>query len=151
MVTRDGCRCSRSRWFSGTRAMSSAEIRGSNSLMKSRSLPAIFLCFLLFTLRALAQSTNDSPQLERHFSAEVKIKINYDYLLFLPKGYGKSRQRWPLMLFLHGAGESGTNLLKIKKLGPPMLVRIPTAISPSSSFPRKARAMAGIPTPLMLC
>ena len=90
--------------------------------MKSRSLPAIFLCFLLFTLRALAQSTNDSPQLERHFSAEVKIKINYDYLLFLPKGYGKSRQRWPLMLFLHGAGESGTNLLKIKKLGPPMLV-----------------------------
>src|SRR6202042_2836546 len=94
----------------------------SNSSMKSRSLPAIFLCFLLFTLRTFAQSTNDSPQLEKHFSAEVKVKINYDYLFFLPKDYSKSRQRWPLMLFLHGAGESGTNLLKIKKLGPPMLV-----------------------------
>ena len=71
--------------------MSSAEIRGSNSLMKSRSLRTTLLCVLLFTLRAFAQPTNDSPQLEKHFSAEVKIKINYDYLLFLPKDYAKSR------------------------------------------------------------
>jgi predicted peptidase len=90
--------------------------------MKSRFLAATVLCFLLFTLRSIAQSTNDSPQLEKHFSAEIKVKINYDYLLFLPEDYAKSRRRWPLMLFLHGAGESGTNLLKIKKLGPPILV-----------------------------
>jgi predicted peptidase len=90
--------------------------------MKSRFFAASVLCFLLFTLRAVAQSTNDSPQLEEHFSAEIRVKFNYDYLLFLPKDYAKSRRRWPLMLFLHGAGESGTNLLKIKKLGPPMLV-----------------------------
>jgi predicted peptidase len=90
--------------------------------MKSRNWPAAFLFFLLFTWRSSAESTNVSPQLEKHFEAEVKIKVSYDYLLFLPEGYGKSRKRWPLMLFLHGAGESGTNLPKIKKLGPPMIV-----------------------------
>jgi predicted peptidase len=100
--------------------MSPAEIRGSNILMKLRFLPATIFCFLI-TLSVFGQ-TNASPQLEKHFSTEVKVRINYDYLLFLPEGYAKSRKRWPLMLFLHGAGESGTNVLKIKKLGPPMLV-----------------------------
>ncbi len=100
--------------------MSSAEIRGSNALMKSRYFAGTILCCFL-ALRAPAQ-TNASPQLEKHFSAVIKVKVNYDYLLFLPEGYAQSKQRWPLMLFLHGAGESGTNLLKIKKLGPPMLV-----------------------------
>lgn len=100
--------------------MWSAATRGSDAPMKSRFLPAAIFCFF-FALRAFAQ-TNASPQLEKHFSAEIKVKVSYDYLLFLPEGYAGSHKRWPLMLFLHGAGESGTNLLKIKKLGPPMLV-----------------------------
>ena len=29
------------------------------------------------------------------------------YLLYLPEDYGSSKQQWPLMLFLHGAGERG--------------------------------------------
>jgi predicted peptidase len=50
------------------------------------------------------------------------VTARLDYLLFLPEGYAKSKQRWPLMLFLHGAGESGTNLDKLKVLGPPKIV-----------------------------
>ena len=73
-------------------------------------------------LPAPAQPTNASPQQAKHVETEIKVRIKYDYLLFLPEGYAKSRKRWPLMLFLHGAGESGTNLLKIKKLGPPNIV-----------------------------
>lgn len=44
------------------------------------------------------------------------------YLLFLPSDYGKTDQKWPVLLFLHGAGESGTDLEKVKVHGPPKLV-----------------------------
>jgi predicted peptidase len=46
-----------------------------------------------------------------------------DYLLFLPKGYHRrASKRWPLILFLHGAGERGHNLDLVKAHGPPKLV-----------------------------
>ncbi|UCD48973.1 MAG: hypothetical protein JSW27_15720, partial [Phycisphaerales bacterium] len=40
-----------------------------------------------------------------------------EYLLSLPKGYGENDQKWPLMLFLHGAGERGSDLNLVKKHG----------------------------------
>lgn len=90
--------------------------------MNLRLLLAAAVCFLCVPFTAFPRQPEASPQLEKHFETEIKVKVRYDYLLFLPEGYEKSRKRWPLMLFLHGAGESGTNLLKIKKLGPPMIV-----------------------------
>jgi predicted peptidase len=69
-----------------------------------------------------AQQLAASPQQAEHFQATIKVTARLDYLLFLPEGYAKSKQRWPLMLFLHGAGESGTNLDKLKVLGPPKIV-----------------------------
>lgn len=45
------------------------------------------------------------------------------YLLFVPEGYEKKDQKWPLLLFLHGRGESGDNELeKVKIHGPPSFV-----------------------------
>ena len=45
------------------------------------------------------------------------------YLLFIPKGYNESgKDRWPLLIFLHGSGERGTDINVVKKHGPPMLV-----------------------------
>lgn len=45
------------------------------------------------------------------------------YLLFIPKGYNQSgSERWPLVIFLHGSGEPGTDIEVVKKHGPPMLV-----------------------------
>ena len=47
----------------------------------------------------------------------------YSYLLFIPKGYnGSGKDRWPLVIFLHGSGERGTDINVVKKHGPPMLV-----------------------------
>ncbi|MCX6234091.1 MAG: prolyl oligopeptidase family serine peptidase [Bacteroidetes bacterium] len=60
-----------------------------------------------------------SPHL---FSYGFFNKTRVHYLLYLPVDYEKSNQSWPLMLFLHGAGERGTNLDLVKKHGPPMLV-----------------------------
>jgi predicted peptidase len=44
------------------------------------------------------------------------------YLLFLPAGCAaRSRRRWPLLLFLHGADERGADLRLVAKHGPPRL------------------------------
>lgn len=49
------------------------------------------------------------------------VKVSLKYLLYLPKNYEKE-SAWPLMLFLHGAGERGDDLEKVKKHGPPKLI-----------------------------
>jgi len=51
------------------------------------------------------------------------------YWLYLPPGY-PGRDRWPLILFLHGAGERGDDLDRVKIHGPPK--RIDTE---NASFP----------------
>lgn len=44
------------------------------------------------------------------------------YLLYLPENYQKKKTEWPLILFLHGAGERGSDIELVKKHGPPKLV-----------------------------
>lgn len=61
-------------------------------------------------------------QQAKHFEKEITVKVKLNYLLYLPEGYGKEEKAWPLVLFLHGAGESGDNLEKVKKHGPPKLI-----------------------------
>ena len=49
--------------------------------------------------------------------------LKTDYLLSLPDGYNNdTTQRWPLVIFLHGSGESGRDVEKVKTHGPPRLV-----------------------------
>jgi predicted peptidase len=45
----------------------------------------------------------------------------YRYLLHLPKGDKNGKKKWPLLVFLHGSGERGDNLQKLKKHGPPKI------------------------------
>jgi len=49
------------------------------------------------------------------------ITVTMKYLLYLPKDY-EQKPSWPLMLFLHGAGERGDDLNLVKKHGPPKLI-----------------------------
>ena len=69
-----------------------------------------------------AEPSATGVQQENHFEVRSPVAAKIDYLLFLPQGYEKSQQRWPLMLFLHGGGESGTNLADVKRNGPPRYV-----------------------------
>jgi predicted peptidase len=55
------------------------------------------------------------------FEREITIKVTMKYLLYLPADYDK-KESWPLMLFLHGAGERGDNLDAVKIHGPPKLI-----------------------------
>lgn len=62
-------------------------------------------------------------QVDRVFSFEVdgrKEELKYD--LFVPADYD-GKKEFPLMLFLHGAGERGDDLAKVRVWGPPRLVK----------------------------
>ncbi|OHB65656.1 MAG: phospholipase [Planctomycetes bacterium RBG_13_62_9] len=62
-------------------------------------------------------------QNERVFEKQIAKKVGLLYLLYVPEGYGQNKeQKWPLVLFLHGAGERGDNLEAVKKHGPPKLI-----------------------------
>ena len=58
------------------------------------------------------------------FKKRISHQVELDYLLHLPQGYDRSAkdQSWPLILFLHGAGERGSDLEMVKKHGPPKLI-----------------------------
>ncbi|WP_430905415.1 dienelactone hydrolase family protein [Maribacter sp. 2-571] len=56
-------------------------------------------------------------------SQETVIKEHFDYYLYYPKGYDTlAEKRFPLLLFLHGGGESGDSLVAVKRNGPPKLI-----------------------------
>jgi len=57
------------------------------------------------------------------FTKEIRKTLSAGYLLYLPKGYEDEESKaWPLMLFLHGAGERGSDLARVKLHGPPKRV-----------------------------
>jgi predicted peptidase len=80
-------------------------------------LPAVWLC--ADEAKPEAQPGQSAKSLKKRVEVEVKC----DYLLFLPQDYGKDKdKRWPLILFLHGSGERGSDLNKVKVHGPPKVV-----------------------------
>jgi predicted peptidase len=47
----------------------------------------------------------------------ISKTVEVPYLLHLPEEYGTSAERWPLILHLHGAGERGSDLKKVRAFG----------------------------------
>jgi predicted peptidase len=73
---------------------------------------------------SLMSQTPSSAFQTKSFRTTLTQPVHLRYLLFLPKEYGKDPARkWPLMLFLHGAGERGDDLWKVTVHGPPKLAR----------------------------
>jgi predicted peptidase len=59
-------------------------------------------------------------QTPEHFEAQIIQTARLDYLLYLPPGYDSDpAQRFPLILFLHGSGERGSDLERLKLHGIP--------------------------------
>lgn len=61
-------------------------------------------------------------QSEQLLEKEIRKIVQIQYLLYLPDDYKNSKTEWPLILFLHGAGERGDDLNKVKIHGPPKLI-----------------------------
>jgi predicted peptidase len=73
-------------------------------------------------LRTIAAETTNQMPKQFQFQKSETVEINY--LLFLPEGYNAdSTKKWPLILFLHGAGERGTDIWKVTVHGPPKIVK----------------------------
>ncbi|MCC2970538.1 prolyl oligopeptidase family serine peptidase [Massilia sp. IC2-476] len=81
-------------------------------------LTAATLAFCTASLAFAAPAPAKSPQ-QAH-STSIKGKINY--LTFLPKSYSAKGDKVPLIVFLHGSGERGADLNKVKAWGPPAIV-----------------------------
>jgi predicted peptidase len=57
----------------------------------------------------------------------MKMKVpsqedSLQYLMYLPEDYNEPDSPWPILIFLHGSGECGTDIELVKKNGPPMLI-----------------------------
>ena len=58
---------------------------------------------------------------QKKFSFNITFQM--EYLLFLPESYAQSNnQKFPLIFFLHGAGERGSDLDSVKRHGIPKIV-----------------------------
>lgn len=85
-----------------------------------RSLPVLLAALLL----AGCATTSSLPV---PVGEQVPQQLDRDeqtasYLLYLPPAYAESDEPWPLLLFLHGAGERGDDLERVKVHGPPKLL-----------------------------
>ena len=84
----------------------------------------VFVLSLILT--AVSRGANpavcdDQPGTQKSAQLNTQIQVQMDYLLYLPKDYD-AKESWPLLLFLHGAGERGDDLELVKKHGPPKLI-----------------------------
>lgn len=96
------------------------------------------LCAAPFVLAA-------DPQTVATFEKSITKKVGYQYLLSLPTGYdGASDKKWPVILFLHGSGERGTDPWKVAVHGPPKLIRGPV---PATAAPMPASGTKAPPPP----
>ncbi len=85
----------------------------------------------------------DLNQTKESFSAEVTKTFAYKYLKYLPDGYD-GKKKFPLLLFLHGAGERGDNLDLVTKHGPPKLINKGKNSHLSSSPHSASRTVGGM-------
>lgn len=72
--------------------------------------------FLLFIVSFYSSSF--SQVTEHTFDEKVEMPVKLDYVLYTPDAYKDSKKDFPLIVFLHGAGERGTDLSKVSVHGP---------------------------------
>lgn len=83
-------------------------------------LLAATLCSVVSS--ATAQTPLSGTQVAQVYQNPRQPEQTIRYLLSLPSDYGTGKKSWPVLVFLHGAGERGSDLAAVKKHGPPKLV-----------------------------
>ncbi len=77
----------------------------------------MFLVSRLFCLSGNIEAADN----QKPAKLSKAVTIEMDFLISLPDDY-ESKKKWPLILFLHGAGERGDDLELVKFHGPPKLI-----------------------------
>lgn len=84
------------------------------------------------SIAAAAQAYPAPPPTLRpgqHAYSSVVDGVRLRYLLYAPAGYATGKRRWPLVVFLHGSGERGTDPLLLEKQP------LPKSLATATSFP----------------
>lgn len=76
----------------------------------------------LVLLLAFAAPALTAP-VDGTFETTLTRKVSLPYRVYLPDGYSRTGPAWPAILFLHGAGERGTDLSWVERNGPPRVAR----------------------------
>lgn len=86
-------------------------------------LPIIAIVMLLISCTSSTHGPEvKTGQYPQSLENEMKKTVKTDYLLYVPEEYLTSEKEWPLMLFLHGAGERGKSLRKVERRSLPRLI-----------------------------
>jgi predicted peptidase len=87
--------------------------------MRCSIRPLVLLIALVAAILAGLTACATVPVGQHPYTSPVKVGTvsrEVRYLLYLPDAYGKDRGvKWPLILFLHGMGECGSDLDSLKK------------------------------------
>lgn len=107
--------------------------------MKFKVLTAILICLFAPALLAKAPPGRTNvppplPPLPQLVKPEPNVTGKLPYLIFLPARYQMRRQHLPLLVFLHGASDVGTNIDKLKD---EILKLMPSVPGVSSAVPEQ--------------
>jgi len=86
------------------------------------SIAAAILALTLCMPLAAGEPELKPGQQPAVLDSDITYHAHLNYLLYLPAEYGKDDRKWPLMIFLHGSGERGSDVNKVKANGPPKIV-----------------------------
>ncbi len=84
-----------------------------------RKTALVLFSFLVLGMAERVFGADPPKQISARLDAQIHVVL--DYLLYLPAEY-QMKDSWPLVLFLHGAGERGNDLELVKTHGPPKLI-----------------------------
>ena len=66
-------------------------------------------------------STEAMPVIEKDYRVSAARSFSLRYVVYLPEGYAATIKSWPLVLYLHGSGERGTDRQALERQGLPKL------------------------------
>ncbi len=73
------------------------------------------LVFLLTFVPVLCVA-QPSREISSTSTQNVSVAVTMPYLVVLPSEYGKQPGPWPVILYLHGAGERGTDIAMVRRV-----------------------------------
>jgi predicted peptidase len=90
--------------------------------MNPTSLARVLIACLACACWGCAHFRSKEPPVETGYVIQPyespTAKRTRQYAMFVPNDYNKSKRKWPLILFLHGHGESGEDVNLLLKHGP---------------------------------
>ncbi len=92
----------------------------------------VFIALILMTTIGCTSSNEwiiTVGQHPQHFEKQIVKNVEYDLLVYTPKSFPEEKKLWPLIIFLHGTGERGSDPNKVK------VHSLPKLIDTNDSFP----------------